>query len=124
MESTGRPGWIHASEQTAAELRAQGKHRWLNARKDQVVAKGKGELSTYWIVMPKRSRLGSVSTDDDDDNSQQSRDDLAFGIGERKAVSANVSTLGRQVQSLQTTIGSAADFTTPSARSENRSIHC
>jgi HPt (histidine-containing phosphotransfer) domain-containing protein len=123
MESTGRPGWIHASEQTAAELIAQGKHRWLNAREDQVVAKGKGELSTYWIVMPKRSRLGSVSTDDDDDNSQQSRDDLTVDVVGRQAVSVNASSLGRQLQSLQT-IGPATAFTSPSVRSENRSVHC
>ena len=124
MESTGRPGWIHASEQTAAELRAQGKHRWLNAREDQVLAKGKGALSTYWIVMPKRSRLGSVSTDDDDDdNSQQSRDELAVDVVGRKAVSIHASTLGRQLQSLQT-IGPATAFTTPSVRSDNRSVHC
>jgi hypothetical protein len=91
--------------------------------KDQVLAKGKGDLSTYWIVMRKRSRLGSVSTDDDDDNSQQSRDDLAVDVVGRKAVSVNASTLGRQLQSLQS-IGSATTFTTPSVRSENRSVHC
>jgi hypothetical protein len=78
MESTGRPGWIHASEQTAAELQAQGQHHWLHAREDQVLAKGLGELSTYWIVMPKGSRLGSVSTEDTDDDERnlQSRDEL------------------------------------------------
>jgi hypothetical protein len=63
MESTGRPGWIHASEQTAAELRAQGQHHWLHAREDQVLAKGLGELSTYWIILPKGNRRwGSLST--------------------------------------------------------------
>ena len=49
MESTGQPGRMHASEQTAIELRARGKGSWLTAREDKVLAKGKGELSTWWV---------------------------------------------------------------------------
>jgi hypothetical protein len=108
MESTGRPGWIHASEQTAAELQAQGQHHWLHAREDQVLAKGLGDLSTYWIVMPKGSRLGSVSTDnDDDDKNQQSRDELAVELEEGEAAFVT-------------------DDSTSSSRSANRSVqvHC
>lgn len=49
MESTGQPGRIHVSEQTAQELRVKGKGSWLTQREDKVVAKGKGELSTFWV---------------------------------------------------------------------------
>ncbi|CAB9531237.1 expressed unknown protein (Partial), partial [Seminavis robusta] len=30
---------------------ASGKRSWLKAREDKVVAKGKGELQTYWIEL-------------------------------------------------------------------------
>ncbi|CAB9503571.1 Receptor-type guanylate cyclase gcy [Seminavis robusta] len=51
MESNGQPGRIHASKTTADELIASGKRSWLKAREDKVVAKGKGELQTYWIEL-------------------------------------------------------------------------
>jgi hypothetical protein len=88
MESTGRPGRIQASEQTALELQAKGKHRWLKARKDHVSAKGLGELSTYWIELPKGSGRGSVSTDDNSN-----------GGGNEMVVVADVSGVGRTLQS-------------------------
>jgi hypothetical protein len=87
MESTGRPGRIQASEQTALELQAKGKHRWVKAREDHVSAKGLGELSTYWIELPKGSGRGSVSTDDNSID------------GDEMVVVADVSALGRTLQS-------------------------
>ncbi|CAB9526252.1 Receptor-type guanylate cyclase gcy [Seminavis robusta] len=50
MESTGQGGRIQVSEDTAEQLRARGHGDWLKARRDPVEAKGKGTLSTYWIV--------------------------------------------------------------------------
>ena len=41
MESTGVPGFIHCSAETAALLRTAGKEAWLEARADRVMAKGK-----------------------------------------------------------------------------------
>jgi Adenylate and Guanylate cyclase catalytic domain len=51
IESTGRPDQIHLSEQTAKELKRLGKGKWCVPRKDKVVAKGKGELETYWLLL-------------------------------------------------------------------------
>jgi class 3 adenylate cyclase len=51
MESNGEPGRIHISEQTANELAAKGKSSWVTHRKDKIVAKGKGELQTYWASL-------------------------------------------------------------------------
>ncbi|KAL7580174.1 hypothetical protein ACA910_012925 [Epithemia clementina (nom. ined.)] len=49
MESTGQPNKIHVSQETADLLAAAGKSQWLRTRREKVVAKGKGELQTYWL---------------------------------------------------------------------------
>jgi hypothetical protein len=49
MESTGKPGMIHLSQQTADLLSEAGKGHWLQQREDTVTAKGKGEMTTYWL---------------------------------------------------------------------------
>ena len=50
MESNGRPGMIQVSGETAELLRRAGKRHWLTEREDKVVAKGKGEMQTYWVA--------------------------------------------------------------------------
>jgi class 3 adenylate cyclase len=47
MESTGQPGKIQISEETAEFLIEAGKESWLTPREERIVAKGKGELQTY-----------------------------------------------------------------------------
>jgi len=49
LESTGLKGRIQVSEATADELRQKGKEGWLTPREEKVVAKGKGEMQTYWV---------------------------------------------------------------------------
>lgn len=49
MESNSKRNAIHASEATAKLLRMAGKESWLVKREEKIVAKGKGELQTYWI---------------------------------------------------------------------------
>ena len=49
MESTGAPGRIHLSKDVADLLLHDGKSHWVVARDDKVVAKGKGELDTFWL---------------------------------------------------------------------------
>ena len=49
MESNGVRGRIHVSQETANELISKGKGSWLSPREDKIVAKGKGELQTYWV---------------------------------------------------------------------------
>ena len=72
MESSGRPNVIHVSGETAKLLRDAGKEQWLHARQDPVVAKGKGEMKTYWLDLhvsaePTTSTptVSSVGTDSD-----------------------------------------------------------
>jgi class 3 adenylate cyclase len=57
MESNGMPHRMHVSQETADELMAKGKSGWVTPREDKIVAKGKGELQTYWVTI----RCGSQS---------------------------------------------------------------
>lgn len=49
MESNSLAGRIHVSQSTALALTARGKGHWVSPRKDKIVAKGKGEMQTYWV---------------------------------------------------------------------------
>jgi hypothetical protein len=49
MESTGTPGKIQMSKDTAKSITDLGKSHWLVPRKEVVSAKGKGEMHTFWL---------------------------------------------------------------------------
>jgi hypothetical protein len=51
MESTGVPGRIQVSKETATLLTNAGKQNWLVQREKKVQAKGKGELTTFFLEM-------------------------------------------------------------------------
>jgi class 3 adenylate cyclase len=51
MESTGLRDKIQVSQDTADLLVAAGKSKWIEAREEKVVAKGKGEMQTYWVAV-------------------------------------------------------------------------
>jgi len=50
IEETGQGGRIHLSNETANFIIKQGKDHWLQKRQDTVIAKGKGEMETYWLL--------------------------------------------------------------------------
>ena len=64
MESTGVSNRIQLSSATADLLISNGKEHWITKRQDKVRAKGKGELTTYFLlsVKKKSSSTNSVST--------------------------------------------------------------
>jgi class 3 adenylate cyclase len=49
VESTGQRNRIHISHDTAELLHTAGKSNWVKKRTDTVVAKGKGEMQTFWL---------------------------------------------------------------------------
>ena len=64
MESTGLPGRIQVSSDTADLLKASGKESWLIQREDLVDIKGKGKQATYFLNVSKRGEDGYSSTHD------------------------------------------------------------
>jgi hypothetical protein len=130
MESTGQPGCIHASEQTAHELRAKGKHQWLKPRKGHVTAKGLGELTTYWIEIPSSSsagttRRGSVTSNAVESSHQPNEE---FNLYQQDTMAAVDFGLGRKLQRLERNLSAAesdaAASDSPSLFSDNGSVHC
>lgn len=61
MESTGTADMVHLSESTASLLRKAGHEDWLIPRDEQVSAKGKGTLQTYWLALRVSTTAGSVA---------------------------------------------------------------
>lgn len=60
IEATGQKNRVHISQQTASHLIREGKEHWVTPREDTIVAKGKGELKTYWLN-PQATTQTSVS---------------------------------------------------------------
>lgn len=59
MEGTGFKGRIQISQDTADCLVEQGKENWFTPRTDmKVVAKGIGEIQTYWLCLGSESDFG------------------------------------------------------------------
>jgi hypothetical protein len=63
MEHTGIRDRIQLSQETADLLIAAGKSNWITPRNDIVVAKGKGEMQTYWLELTNRAGDGVSTTD-------------------------------------------------------------
>jgi class 3 adenylate cyclase len=65
MESNGIRGRIHVSQSTADALIAAGKYQWISPREDKIVAKGKGEMQTYWVhIKAGKTAMSRTSSDD------------------------------------------------------------
>ncbi|CAB9515748.1 Receptor-type guanylate cyclase gcy [Seminavis robusta] len=83
METKGQAGRIHASESTATELIGAGKESWLTAREDKIVAKGKGEMQTYWIdpsIDSKDRSKASTATSQEDVSSEDNVSSRAVSL--------------------------------------------
>jgi Adenylate and Guanylate cyclase catalytic domain len=65
IESTGVSNRIHISQATATLLIDDGKEKWVIPREKKITAKGKGELTTYFLNIPDRhgdeKSFGSLS---------------------------------------------------------------
>ncbi|CAJ1939145.1 unnamed protein product [Cylindrotheca closterium] len=61
IETTGKQDKIHISKETANILLTAGKDHWIEQREDKVTAKGKGELTTFWLTITKDKKDASAS---------------------------------------------------------------
>lgn len=61
--STGVPGKIQATQATATLLIEAGKEHWVRLREDNVHAKGKGVLQTYWITPHTKKDASNTSSE-------------------------------------------------------------
>ena len=62
VESTGMKGCIHLSQEAADEISASGKAIWVKQREDKVQAKGKGEMTTFWLSLAENSSSGDAQS--------------------------------------------------------------
>jgi class 3 adenylate cyclase len=61
VESTGMKNMIHISHETAELLKGSGKGHWVTPREEMVVAKGKGEMQTYFLYIKGDSAKSTAS---------------------------------------------------------------
>ena len=103
IESSGMPNRIHVSQEYADLLIAAGKAKWLSKRDDAIVAKGKGELQTYWLHLgsgPGSTRSssdgGAVSVSGGSDDMEETNEtggmDFHDKIGMLRKAELNVKT--------------------------------
>jgi class 3 adenylate cyclase len=117
MESTGARDRVQVSTKTANLLIAGGKSHWVTPREDTVMAKGKGELQTYWLSMHSSAGAASVSsgssgesesTDGDDgsvDDDGPSSALMGIQVGgltskDRRLIDWNVATLSHSLKAV------------------------
>jgi class 3 adenylate cyclase len=62
MESTGQRNRIQCSQSTADQLIVAGKQSWITPREGMIIAKGKGEMQTYWIGLSSAKSTASRMT--------------------------------------------------------------
>jgi class 3 adenylate cyclase len=78
MESTGVPGRIQVSKETAKLLSDAGKQNWLVQRENKVQAKGKGELTTFFLEMESKAS-DTASQTSNESGVDSAKDELLYG---------------------------------------------
>jgi len=81
MESNGKPSKIHMSEETAQLLIAAGKASWVVQREDKISAKGKGEMTTFWLEASTLHRAESVGSGTTESGAEIIEDDIEVVAG-------------------------------------------
>ena len=82
MESNGKRGAIHISPDTAELLKSAGKGSWVKKRDNLFIAKGKGQVQTYWLNV-----FGNREESCDDGSFSDSSDDVDWLDKEEKKLS-------------------------------------
>jgi class 3 adenylate cyclase len=80
VESTGMKDKIHISEETAELLKGSGKGHWVTAREEKVVAKGKGEMQTYFLDLKGDSAKSTSSASETSHGGDVEMEDIAVSV--------------------------------------------
>jgi class 3 adenylate cyclase len=86
MESNGKKSRIHLSQETADLLINAGKQNWLIAREDKIIAKGKGELQTYWLDRSDKGETVISGNEQSDDVAKDNLDDAAVVVADKSGI--------------------------------------
>jgi class 3 adenylate cyclase len=92
MESTSVRDKIQISQETADLLAAAGKSTWYVPRAEKIVAKGKGELQTYWLNHGHSHRRSSTGT------SSQNTDEVVVVFSNSESFPQVRAGTGRQLE--------------------------
>jgi hypothetical protein len=111
VESSGKNNRIHASSTTADLLIQAGKGHWVKPRADKIVAKGKGEMTTFWIEPNRNSSVISGEgfqrqflVDDDSDRPVETFDEICDGGSGENNLPADEEASQKQGQTGQDTL--------------------
>eukprot|EP00934_Nitzschia_sp_Nitz4_P001455 Nitzschia sp. Nitz4//scaffold32_size149145//139255//142862//NITZ4_002902-RA/size149145-augustus-gene-0.44-mRNA-1//1//CDS//3329548138//1455//frame0 len=83
MESTGERNRIQVSQSTADELIKHNKGHWVTSRLEEVAIKGKGMMTTYWVI-PRNGSGSSVGADERQEMSPKEHRMASIVISESK----------------------------------------
>ena len=84
IETTGARNKIHLSEETSQCVKDAGKGHWLRPREEAVVAKGKGELATFWLEIKGDAAKSTQSGSSDGYSQDNSGSDQLVGTSREK----------------------------------------
>ena len=96
MESTGLPGKIQLSANTAELIIRDGKSQWLTKRDTTITAKGKGEMQTYWAEPARR-----VSFTDSQVRNSLAKSSKGLSLSVVESVDGRENEFNREVDSIQ-----------------------
>ena len=112
MESTGKKNCIQISDYTANLLIKAGKTNWIKLREDKITAKGKGEMTTWFVDLSangiKPSHMSDSVTPDvnireEENASTTEPEDEVFTPRTRRLIDWNVEVLLRLLRQIEAT---------------------
>lgn len=102
MESTGVAGRIQVSTETAILLKNAGKDCWIAPRQELIMAKGKGELQTYWVNPETKATSSKYSTEHSSVGYDSARVNLSPSLSPKsmRLIKWNVETLAQLLKQI------------------------
>jgi hypothetical protein len=107
MESTGLRDKIQISQETAELLYTAGKSSWVVPREEKIVAKGKGALQTYWVLITSPRTRSSNTGGTDESETVYGQDAPTMSEKILRSIRWNTDILGQLLREVQANRGDA-----------------